>query len=111
MTVLLLDNVVRLYCRYMLFATFYCSPVSAVFPMVVEISRTSPDSGIIVDHMFQRLGCYYLIIIGAVVANWFVFHHGIDYVWAFRSVELLAARHRRLSTVAKLLAQVRCGVE
>ena len=78
-------------------------------PLIVELSAQAPDSARFVEGMFQRLGCYYLVLLGAVIANWFIFIAGMDHTRGFRSVSLLAARHKKLSIVAKVLAQC-CAV-
>lgn len=78
-------------------------------PLIVELSIQAPDSARFVEGMFQRLGCYYLVLMGAIIANWFIFIAGMDHTRGFRSVSLLAARHKKMSIVAKVLAQC-CAV-
>jgi hypothetical protein len=78
---------------YLCFGTFYTDPQNFVNPLVVAVSLTAagttattaadttPSDGIVlvgsdsarfVKDLFQRVGLYYLLLVGAVVSNWCV---------------------------------------
>lgn len=90
---------------YLLFGTFYTTPLSTVYPLIVELSIHEEDSARVFEGMFQRLGSHFLILAGAIIANWFVFWGAMNHIQTFRSVELLSSRHKKWSTVGKIVAQ------